>query len=90
MIKCNNCGKVIDKVCLSVFLRDGADVDVCYPLIESEENAVYVDTENNWTGYELTEDEQREKITCPHCGKFPFKCSEIQIHEIVRVVCFKE
>lgn len=90
MIKCNNCGKVIDKVWLSVFLRDGTDVDIDYPLIECEDNAVYVDTEKNWTGYELTEAEQKEEITCPYCGKFPFKISEIQIHEIVRVVCFKE
>lgn len=27
---------------------------------------------------------------CPFCGKFPFANNEVQIHEIVRIVCFKE
>lgn len=90
MIKCKNCGKVIDKVWLGVFLSDGTDVDIDYPLIECDENVVYIDTDKNWTGYELSEEEQREQITCPHCGKFPFANNEVQIHEIVRIVCFKE
>lgn len=90
MVVCKNCGKVIDKIWLNVFLRDGSDMEIDYPVNECEDNAVYIDTDQDWTGYELTEDEQREQITCPHCGKFPFKSNEIQIHEIVRVVCFKE
>ncbi len=91
MIKCKNCGKVIDKISLNVFLSDGTDMEFDYQLNECEEaSSVYIDTDKNWTAYELSEDEQREHITCPHCGKFPFANNEVQIYEIVRIVCFKE
>lgn len=86
-MKCICCGENIDHVNVSFFNRDGSDGDIAIPVNECEENAVYMDLDTNWTGYELTEDEQYETIMCPKCGKFPFK-KELQIHEIVRVVSF--
>ena len=89
-MKCEKCGKEIDSVVVRFFDRDGSDYETAVPLQECEENAVYIDIDYNWTGYELTEEEQRERILCPQCKQFPFKCEEIQIHEIVRAVMFKE
>ena len=39
--------------------------------------------------YDLSEEEMFETITCPHCKQFPFKSTEIQVYDVVRVVCFK-
>lgn len=93
---CEKCGKEIDKVVTNRFDRDGSDYELFYPLIdvdyrelEEDGKAVYFETDQNWTGYELTEEEQIEIIECPYCGKFPFKHEEVQVYDIVRVVCFK-
>lgn len=56
---------------------------------ECEEDAVFFETDQNWTGYELSEDEMNDGIRCPKCGKNPFKNQEIQIYDVVRVVKFK-
>ena len=89
-MKCEKCGKEIDSVVVSFFDYNGRDYELAVPLQECEENAVYIDVDCNWTGYELTEEEQRERILCPQCKQFPFKYDEIQIYEIVRAVMFKE
>lgn len=89
-MKCEKCGSEIGTVLVSVFNRDGSDCDAKLPLIECEEGAAYIDTTQNWTGYELTEDEMRETIECPHCKQFPFRNPEIQVYDIVRVVCFRQ
>lgn len=89
-MKCERCGSEIETVLVDTFNRDGSDSYVSLPLVECEEGAVHIDTTQNWTGYELTEDEMNETIQCPHCKYFPFKKPEIQIYDIVRVVCFKQ
>ena len=38
----------------------------------------------------LTEEEQIEDIRCPYCKKFPFKDKEIQVHELIHIVCFDD
>ena len=38
---------------------------------------------------ELTEEEMRERIECPYCKQFPFGSEEIQVYDVVRIVCFK-
>ena len=89
MIKCCNCGSEIKSVKIPHFNYDGSDSDVELPLTECEENAVYFETDRNWCGYELSEEEQKERIECPKCNKYPFKY-EVQIDEPVRVIMFKE
>lgn len=89
-MKCEKCGAEINSVLVDLFNRDGGDGNVILPLTECEESAAYVDTTQNWTGYELSEEEQRETILCPKCKQFPFKNPEIQVHEYVRIVCFTE
>ena len=86
---CENCGKEIKTLFVDFFEIDGSDNLYELPLSECENGAVYVDANPNWTGYDLTEEEQKDSILCPNCSKFPFKNEEIQVHEIVRVVCFK-
>lgn len=89
MIKCEKCGKELPYIMVNEFLRDNSDADVRSWYKECEENAVVVETNPAWTGYELTAEEQVDTITCPFCGKFPFECDEIQTDTIVRVICFK-
>lgn len=90
MIKCEKCGKEIKNIITNVFTREGTDVRTEYELEKHLVDAVTFDTNVNWTGYELTEEEQKEQIECPHCHQYPFKNEEIQIYEIVRVVMFRE
>lgn len=88
-MKCEKCGKEIDKLLINRFNYDGSDSEYKYYITEYEENAVTVDVDQNWTGYELTEEEQKDTICCPYCKKFPFISEEIQTEEIVRIICFK-
>lgn len=88
-MKCEKCGKEIENLLVDTFLRDGSDTEIEQPIIECEHNAVYIETTKNWTGYDLSEEEMLETITCPHCKQFPFKSTEIQVYDVVRVVCFK-
>lgn len=89
---CEKCGKEIHEVVINVFTREGSDVDVKIPIYfeDKETNAVCFETNANWCGYELTEDEQMEDISCPHCKQFPFNHKEVQVHDVVRVVCFAD
>ena len=88
-MKCEKCGKEIGHLLVDTFLYDGSDTDIEQSIIECEHNAAYIETTQNWTGYDLSEEEMLETITCPHCKQFPFKSKEIQVYDVVRVVCFK-
>ena len=47
-------------------------------------------TNKNWTDYELTDEERKDGIRCPYCGKYPFDMkSEIEIYEPVEVMMWK-
>ena len=90
-MKCEKCGADIDKLGISMFDYDGSDYR-CNMDIAGEDNdtgAVWFDTHSNWTGYELSEEEMIDDIKCPNCGYFPFNHKEVQVYDIVRVVCFK-
>lgn len=87
---CEKCGKEIDTVMVNEFDRDGSDGWYRTAIEECEQDAVVIDTDKTWTGYELSEEEMTETITCPHCGQFPFESKEVQVYEIVRIVCFKK
>ena len=89
MIRCKKCGKIIGSVNVGRFNYDGSDSDIKHSLNEVEEDAVYFETDTNWTGYELSEEEMSETIHCPHCDEFPFNDKEVQVYNVVRVVCFK-
>lgn len=88
-MKCENCGKEINVLCVNEFYRDGSDGFSKIPIKEIE-SAVFFDIDRNWTGYELSEEEQVETIECPNCGEYPFMSHEIHIDEIVRVIMFKK
>ena len=80
-----------NKLCfINMFSRDGSNSYVEHPLQECEDSAAFADTTQNWTGYELSDEERLEGILCPHCKQFPFKSTEIQIYDVVRIVCFRE
>ena len=85
---CEKCGKEIDHINTSVFNYDGSDSDYSIPITYSKENGcVSFSTSQKWTGYDLTDEEQKEGIRCPYCGKFPFDDSiEIEFYEPVKVM----
>lgn len=85
---CEKCGKEIDHINTSVFSYDGSDSDYSFPITYSKENGcVSFSTSQKWTGYDLTDDEQKERICCPYCGKYPFDDSiEIEFYEPVEVM----
>ena len=87
-MRCEKCGQEIETVLVNLFDHNGADAFHEQP-IEENENIAMIDTEQNWTGYELSEEERTETICCPLCKQFPFKSTEIDVYDVVRVVCFK-
>lgn len=96
-MKCEKCGHDTDRLRIGVFNRDGSDSDD-FPYIQELDppfdedgcSVVIIETNQNWTGYGLSEEEMMEDIRCPHCGEFPFRHKEVQVYDIVRIVCFKE
>ena len=85
---CERCGKTIDHINTSVFHYDGTDSEYQIPIIFDERSGCVVfETTRNWTGYELTDEERKDRIRCPHCGEYPFDSSvEIEFHEPVEVL----
>lgn len=85
---CEHCGKQIDRINTSVFNYDGSDSEHQMLLtFDKETGCVVFETTRNWTGYELTDEERKEGIRCPHCGEYPFdKSVEIEFYEPVNVL----
>lgn len=90
MTKCKCCGREINYVNVDLFDIQGSDSFERLPLYECDDNAVYIEPGQIWTGYELSEEEQIDTIKCPYCDKFPFNEKDIQAEDIVRVVMFKD
>lgn len=90
MVKCKCCGREINYVNVDLFDIQGSDSFERLPLYECDDNAVYIEPGQIWTGYELSEEEQIDTIECPYCNKFPFNERDIQVEDIVRVVMFKD
>ena len=90
-MKCEKCGTEIDKLGILMFDYDGSDYEWHTSIVgeDIETGAVWFETDCNWTGYELSEEEMMENIKCPNCGEFPFNRKEVQVCDVVRVVCFK-
>lgn len=94
---CEKCWKATDRLLINVFNRDGSDseqfvfaISEDCPDDEDGCDVVIMETNQNWCGYGLSEEEMMEDIRCPHCGQFPFKHREVQVYDVVRVVCFRE
>lgn len=91
MTKCGHCGKDINHVMVNFFNHEGQDSFIPCEFSEYENNAIELDVDHNWTGDELTDEEAKETIVCPYCGKFPFdEKEELQVYEIVRLVMFRK
>ena len=72
---------------VNMFAYDGSDSFVKTALTYIKEaDFVAITTTRNWAGYDLDDEERKETIVCPECGKYPFdKIYEIQIDEPVNV-----
>lgn len=88
-MKCEKCDANLAFLELNMFNKNGSDSWCDTFVEEADENAAVVDTEQSWTGYELTEEEMIDCIRCPKCKKFPFTDKEIQVYNIVRLVMFR-
>ena len=88
-MRCEKCGKQLEYIEADRFAMNGSDFSAKYSYKEVPQDAVVIDTDNFWTGYELEKDEQIKTIRCPYCREFPFDDKEIQVCEVVRVVMFK-
>lgn len=86
---CEKCGKEIATLLVDIFDYNGSDAFRKHYYTECDEDAVVIDVSSNWTGNDLTAEEQRETIRSPRCNQFPFENGEIQTFEFVRIVCFK-
>ena len=47
MIRCEKCGEIISKIITNVFMSDGSDRDIEYPLIGTDQNIVFFDADEN-------------------------------------------
>ncbi len=95
-MRCEKCGKETQKLIISKFNRDGSDSEqfvfvetVDCPEGEDGCDVAILETDQNWTGYSLSEEEMMDVIRCPHCRRFPFKHKEVQVYDVVRIVCFR-
>jgi DNA-directed RNA polymerase subunit RPC12/RpoP len=85
--KCEKCGKKIDHIITSVFNYDGSDSEYSIPITYEDEGCIHFSTTQNWTGYELSDTEQKDGIRCPFCHEFPFDANEeIELYEPEEVV----
>ena len=89
-MKCEKCGHEFEKLNVQTFARDGSDYEDKCEAEVCDDKAVVVETSKDWCGYELTEEEMLDTITCPHCGKFPFESTELYVYDIVQVVMFRK
>lgn len=89
---CSECGKKLDKVKLHMFVFgfDGSEydglVDFASTLMNDGTLGICINTDTSWCGYNLSEEEQAEVISCPHCGKYPFSIKHIEVVEQNQVV----
>lgn len=86
-MKCEMCGKEIDRLEVDMFNNDGSD-DWYNAEIYEDNGVIMMNLIPNWTGDELTEEEQVETIRCPHCKKFPFKRKMVDAWHSVSVLLY--
>ena len=88
---CKKCGMRIGRISTSVFNYDGSDSDQLIPITyDKQSECVVFSTSQNWTGYELSDEERKERIRCPFCGEYPFDESvEIECNEPVEVMMWE-
>ena len=88
---CERCGKKIDHINTSIFNHDGTDSTHEIPIQYAPgSGCVTFEINRNWTDYDLTDEERKEGIRCPYCGKYPFDPdAEIELYEPVEVMMWK-
>lgn len=88
MVTCNKCGKPIPEIEVDIFQYDNSDAWGLFQLHACSNYAVYVDLPPAWVGDDMSEEEQRDSIRCPHCHAYPFEDKEIQVYTQLRTVMF--
>ena len=88
-MKCEKCGKEINHLEIDMFNYDGSD-EWRVTQFEEHTNAVTIDTNPAWTGYEMSYEEMRESIRCPECKQYPFEDDGIDAQIIIEVIIWKK
>lgn len=86
-MRCAQCNADLRFVMLDMFKRDGTDEMVPSSFYEEMGDSVLVPLPGSWTGMDLTAEEQRERIVCPNCNKYPFAGKRISIETSFFAVC---
>ena len=91
-MKCNCCGEEISQVLIRKFFADGSDSNELADIDDLGDGCYGIDTDQNWTGYILDEDDKDvyNTILCPKCNEFPFMDKEIHQQEIVQLTLWNE
>lgn len=84
---CEKCGKELESLEVNHFNQDGSD-DWYDTGVEINGEIVSMTVLPNWTGNELTEEEQIGTIRCPHCHQFPFKQKMVDAYPYVTVIMY--
>lgn len=87
MIRCAKCGSAIQSITTNFFAHNGSDYDRDVEF-NDDECGICFEVPEYWCGNGLSEEEMRDCIKCPRCGKFPLQeRSEVASETVVRVVC---
>lgn len=87
--KCENCGENIEYLMINMFNCFGSD-EYKKANFSFDEDVLLIETNSNWTGYELEEGERLETIECPCCNKSPFeKDTHIECDDVVIIGIYK-
>lgn len=89
-VLCEKCGKEIDHLLINMFHLDDDDTFEKTTFTKHPEGAVSIITTQNWTGYELPEEDRLNSIVCPYCKQYPFRLSEIDVYDQAEIVMFFE
>lgn len=87
-MRCEKCGAEIKHLEIDIFNYDGSD-EWRETQFEEHTNAVTIDTNPAWTGYEMSCEEMRESIRCPGCKQYPFEDDDIDAQLIINVIMWK-
>lgn len=89
-MKCEKCGHELTYLAIDLFDHSGSNHTVKVPFKEYDYNkTIELETNSDWIGYGLDENEMLNTIWCPYCHEYPFENTKIKTMEIVRLALFK-
>lgn len=89
-MKCEKCGKEMQRINFKFFDNNGADAMEPIPYEEHENFvAAYIYADSEWTGKDASDEERMKTIECPFCHQYPFIAKEIVVEEALFIAMQK-